>query len=352
MAFMSDKVRGIFRLIAADFVVLSGIENGGDTPLTFLWSGSEKHLTYFQKRIFGLNAVTLKRIGRRPITMLNSLLSKFDCSFGATILQRDVVPVFERPGDFSLPLWVDCDVDLSAERTYAKSESMRGDLRKIRNNQLTWKVSGKRDDFEFFFEKIYLPTVTSSHGRAALLASQHKRLQQIESGTMELIQVMRDDQFIAGVTIDYRDDVPGLRDSGVLDGSPDIKKLAAITATYLFAMDYLASKGYSKVGFGRSRSFLDDGVLNFKRKFRPVIIGGSDDSLLLRIRHLDDSTRSMLCSSPCVSWQSGKLHRTYFRDESHEHPGQRERQNRGGWRFGLDAESVFDVSGESILPLT
>ena len=169
MAFMSNKVRGVIRLIAAEFVVLTGIENGSKAPVSFLWSGSEKHLAYFQNRIFGSNAVTTNRIGRRPMTMLNGLLSKFDCSFGATILQRDVVPLFKRPGDFSLPLWVNCDVELSAERTYAKSESMRGDLRKIRNNQLTWTVSNKSDDFEYFFEKIYLPTVISSHGRAALL---------------------------------------------------------------------------------------------------------------------------------------------------------------------------------------
>ena len=349
---MSDKVRGLFRLIAAKFVVLTGIQKGGDTPITFLWSGSEKHLAYFQKRIFGSNDVSLKRIGRRPMMMMDSLLSKFDCSFGAIILRREVVPVLEQPGDIRLPLWVNCDVNLCAERTYAKAESLRADLSRIRKNQLTWTVSSERNDFEFFFEKMYLPTVMSSHGRAALPTSQSKRLQQIKSGTMELIQVMRDGQFIAGVTIDYRENVPALRDGGVLDGSREIRNIAAITATYLFAMDYLASKGYPKVGIGLSRSFLDDGVLNYKRKYRPVVTTGSDENILIQIRHLDDSTRSMLCSSPCMSYQSGELHRTYFRDESREHPRRRERENRGNWLFGLDSELVFDVSGESVLPLT
>ena len=348
MSFMSDNVRGVLRLIAADFVVATGIENGSKSTVTFLWSGPEKQLAYFQKRIFGSNAVTLHRVGRRPMMMLDGLMSKFDCSFSIIISRRRFVSVIERPGDICLPLWVDCNIDLNEKRDYAKSDSVRGDLRKIRKNQLTWRVSVERDDFEFFFENIYLPTLISSHGSAALPASKHKRLQQIDSGTLELIQIMRDDQCVAGVTIDYRDLIPTLRDSGVLGGSPELKKRAAVTATYLFAVEYLASKGCSKVGVGRSRSFLNDGVLNFKRKFRPVVSSGSADCALIRIYQLDNATRSMLCSSPCVSWQGRELRRTYFRDMSRERPGQHEREKHSDWRFGLDAESVFDVSGESI----
>ena len=169
---------------------------------------------------------------------------------------------------------------------------------------------------------------------------------------MKLLQVMRDDQFIAGVTIIFQRNVPELKDSGVLNGSSELKKAGAISATYLFAMDYLASKGYPNVSFGPSRSFLDDGVLNYKRKFRPVITTGSDDGVLMRIRSLDEPTRSMLRDSPCLTWQDRKLHRTYFRDSSQNHSEQQHRKNRGDWRFGIDAESVFDVSGDTLRPLT
>ena len=59
MSFMSGNVRGALRLIAADFVVATGIENGSNSTVSFLWSGPEKQLAYFQKRIFGSNTVTL-----------------------------------------------------------------------------------------------------------------------------------------------------------------------------------------------------------------------------------------------------------------------------------------------------
>ena len=122
---------------------------------------------------------------------------------------------------------------------------------------------------------------------------------------MKLLQVMRDNQFLAGVAIDFNGDDPTLRDSGVLNGSSEIKKTGAISASYLFAMNYLASKGYSSVSFGLSRSFLDDGVLNYKRKFRPIITTGNQ-------------------------------------------PGRQDRNNRAGWLFGINAESVVDVSGDAL----
>ena len=168
---------------------------------------------------------------------------------------------------------------------------------------------------------------------------------------MKLLQVMRDNQFLAGVAIDFDGDDPTLRDSGVLNGSSEIKKTGAISASYLFAMDYLASKGYSSVSFGLSRSFLDDGVLNYKRKFRPIITTGTDDGILMRIRNLDEPTRSMLRTSPCLTWQDRILHRTYFRDPAENQPGRQNRNNRGGWLFGIDAESVVDVSGDVLAKL-
>jgi len=352
MALLPATLRRIIRFFAAEYFVVRGAEKGSDSPVSVLWSGTQQQLAYFQDRIFGCNSVAISRVGRRPMVLTDSLMTQFDCSFCVIILKQQFVSLLRRPRDFCLPLWVHCIVPLNDEREYAKSDSLREDLRHIRNAKLSWKLSEKLDDFDFFYENIYVPTITASHGRSALPASYENRLHKFRSGTMKLLQVTRDDQFVAGVTIDFENDVPTLRDSGVLNGSPEIKKTGAMSATYLFAMDYLASKGYPNVCFGASRSFLDDGVLNYKRKFRPVISTGSDDDVLMRIHSLDEPTRSMLRDSPCLTWQDRKLHRTYFRDPSENHSEHQNRKNRGDWRFGIDAESVFDVSGDALRLLT
>ncbi|MGB5706868.1 MAG: hypothetical protein WBM41_08545 [Arenicellales bacterium] len=352
MEFLRATLRRAIRLFAAKFFVVTGKEKGSDSLVSVLWSGTEQQLAYFQDRIFGCNSVTLTRVGRRPMVLTDRLMKRFDCSFCVIVVEQQFLSLVRRHGDFLLPLWVSCDVPLNDEREYAKSASIRDDIRHINDNKFTWKLSDKRDDFDYFFEKIYIPTITTSHGRSALTASYENRLHKFKSGTMELLQIMHEDKFLAGVAIDFDGDLPTLRDSGVLNGSPQIKKSGAISATYLFAMDYLASKGYSNVSFGLSRSFLDDGVLNYKRKFRPIITTGSNDSVLIRIRSLDEPTRSMLRDSPCITWQGQMLQRTYFRDPTEGLSERQSRKIRGKWRFGIDAESVFDVSGDALIELT
>jgi hypothetical protein len=348
MTFLRATLRGAVRLSAAKFVVARGAEKSSDLPVSVLWSGTEQQLAYFKDRIFGCNAVTLSRIGRRPMILTDKLMARHNCSFCVVMIERQFVWLVRRPSDFILPLWVNCEVPLNDDRAYARSASLRGDIRHIHNNRLTWKLSHDQDDFDYFFEMIYVPTITGSHGRSALTASYENRLRKFQSGTMKLLQVMRDDEFLAGVAIDFDGDKPTLRDSGVLNGSSEIKKTGAISAAYLFAMDYLASQGYANVSFGLSRSFLDDGVLSYKRKFRPIITTGSEDGFLIRIRNLDEPTKSMLRASPCLTWQDHRLHRTYFRDPTRSYSGRQDRKNRGGWQFGIDTESVVDVSGDAL----
>lgn len=346
MEFLRATLRRAIRFSAAKFFVVAGVEKGSDSTVSVLWSGTEQQLAYFQDRIFGCNSVKLTRVGRRPMVLTDYLMARFDCSFCIVVVEPQFVSFVRRQGDLLMPLWVNCDVPLNDERGYAKSPSIRDDIRHISSNKYTWKLTDDRDDFDFFFEKIYVPTITTSHGRAALTASYENRLRKFMAGTMELLQVMHDDQFLAGVAIDFDGGTPTLRDSGVLNGSFELKKTGAISAAYLFAMDHLASKGYSNVSFGLSRGFLDDGVLNYKRKFRPVITGGSNDGVLIRIRRLDEPTRSTLRDSPCLTWRNELLHRTYFRNSTEEVSEQQSRKNRGNWHFGIDAESVFDVSGD------
>lgn len=352
MALLRATLRRVIHLTAAKFFVVTGVEKDSDLPVSVLLSGTEQQLAYIQGRIFGCNSVALTRVGRRPMILMGRLMKRFDCSFCVIAVEQQFVSLVQQPGDFLLPLWVGCDVPLSDDREYARSPSIRADIRNIRNNRFTWELSDKQEDFDFFFEKIYVPTITDSHGRSALTASYENRQHKFETGTMKLLQVMRDNQFLAGVAIDFDNSAPTLRDSGVLNGSLEIKKTSALSAAYLFAMDYLASKGHSNVSFGLSRSFLDDGVLNYKRKFRPVITTGSDDGILMRIRSLDEPTRSMLRGSPCLTWQDRVLHRTYFRDPTEKPTEQRDRKNRGAWHFGIDAESVFDVSGVELKEIT
>lgn len=345
---VKNSLRDFLRPFASNFLVSTGIAKGTEDEFSLVCSGASEHLAYLQSRFFSNDTVTVKRIGRRPIYMLQNMLTDFAPSLGAVILNRRLATEIRGPEDLIMPLWVDTRIDLAEEADYAKSKSVKADLRTIRKNELEWTISKSCSDLHIFYERFYIPTINASHGRAALLADRAERLKLFEAGKMELLQVKRGGKVIAAVTIDYRQKVPVLRDSGVLDGSSELKKFGVITALNLFSMDYLASKGYQSTGLGLSRSFLDDGVLAFKRKFRPIVRPTFDQCLLLRTGVLNPAIRTILSSSACFTWQSHELHRTYFLDAAANESSAGNSNSGSDWRFGVTGESTFDISGETI----
>lgn len=348
MGSIKKFLRASAGVLAARYRVVTGTGICSEKPLSLLWSGPESQLAYICTRVFATSNLSTQRTGRHAVFALDGLLERHECDLGAIILNRRFAERIKRPNDMLIPLWVRCDVELGSEKAHTRSESMRGDLRNIRKNGFVWQVSAQANVFQRFYEKYYLPTVIASHGASVIPANMTQRLELLDSGNMELLQVLRNDEVVAGVSIDYRGEVPELRDSGVMDGSTDLKKAGAVTATYLFAIDYLTSKAHPRVGLGFSRGFLDDGVLSYKRKFRPTILPGPDECILLRIRNLNEATRAVLTSSPCLTWEGGGLVRTYFMDPVSDLPGKRLRSQRNNWSFGVEQEKIFDISGEVI----
>jgi hypothetical protein len=348
MRSIREILRGGAKIFAARHSVAKGVVNGGERPLSVLWSGADSHFAYFCTRVFASSDPSNRRVRRRSIFTLSNSLDRYDCDIAAVVLGRRFAEAIKQPGDLIIPVWVRCDIELGNKRAYTKSGSIRSDLRNIRKSGFEWRISADPGVFEHFHEKFYLPTVSAAHGTSAIPASKRQRLELLESGDMELLQVFRNDEFVGGVSIDYRGKVPELRDSGVLDGSPELKKAGAVTATYIYAMDHLASSDYPKVGFGLSRGFLDDGVLAYKRKFRPTILPGPDECILVRTRNLNEVTRAVLCSCPCLTWENGELHRTYFKDGHSDASEKCLRKQRNGWSFGIKQEKVFDVSSKAL----
>jgi len=56
---------------------------------------------------------------------------------------------------------------------------------------------------------------------------------------------------------------------GVKNAYEKYVKLGALRAAYWFSIEYLRDLGYKEVGFGVTRPFLRDGVLQYKKKYKP-----------------------------------------------------------------------------------
>lgn len=341
---LSRSLRAGIQFLAAPYYVVSGLERTSRKQLNILWSGPEEHLAYFAQRFFQSGQINSYPVGRRSLRSLDALLSRYHCQIAMVIATKNVLALAVSESDLVLPLWIECTVNIDEKHVIPKSGDIRRSVRRFKSNDYRCSMSSDAEDLHYFFDAIYLPTIRKSHGEAALPASLQDRLSQFERGDAELMKVLHEGQCIAGLIIDYRKSIPALREIGVLDGSQDLKRRGVIPSLNQYAFEYLQSKGYATASLGMSRPFLDDGVLQFKRKFGPTVSDQSEHNLLIRVAETTAGVRSMLCASPCFSLKDGKLTRTFFQDTGYDTTLAVKQNSLLSWDFGIEAMRIVDLS--------
>ena len=128
----------------------------------------------------------------------------------------------------------------------------------------------------------------------------------------ELLLVRKQGEYISGLLITYKDSCMCLRILGVRDGNREYVRDGAIAALYEFALRHAEEEGCRKVKFYRSRAFLQDGVLRFKRTLSQRIVTPDRHKFLLRIVSESAASRAFLENSPFIFERYGKLHGAVF----------------------------------------
>ena len=250
-----------------------------------------------------------------------------------------------------VPWWVNAEIDCEAVLAGRNSKALRKDIRKIEKNALYVGSPRSSEDVQYFYDRMYLPTIQQSHGDAALPSSTEIRRRQIQSNDAELVLVMHDETAIGGTVIDYRHGVPALRDIGVLDGDNKYKNQGVITAANYFAIQKLADLGHQKVSMGLSRCFVDDGVFAYKTKWRPKFFADSRDDFLMTFNTLSNATRAFLVSSDCIVDKNGELQRVRFASSDTSQDLERYRPVAATAIEGIEKTIWFDVAGDKITPI-
>jgi len=343
---ISDIIRDGLRFCSAQVWRVEGREKESGALLSMLYSGPDTQYEYIRDRIFGDANVDKKFLRRLPVPMINKVLRSANCSLAVIAAPRWGLSIMEVPGDVCVPWWIDSEIDCQVVLGSGKTKGLQNDLRKIRKNNFHFTIANTAQDVEFFYKRIYRPTIDSSHGAAALPSSFQKKLKQFMSGKAELLFVMKDTERVGGVLIDFRDKLPVLRDIGVLDGAREFKNLGVMTAADYFGVEHLQSKGYLKVSMGLSRCFVDDGVFNYKQKWRPRFFGPSSGAFLFRVLKLDQASRAFFMFFDCIAESKGELRRTRFMHDG-ACDGGSNRHSKGPTEIrGISATQWYGLSGD------
>jgi len=245
---------------------LEGKERTSGTALRVLYAGEEVHKNYFANLIYEEGHQSEYLGASTPLALRRLSLSN---ERNAALMVIEGHPfrrwLYTTEDDLWVPRWLDFVADIPLVAT---NRSAKEDLRRIRKNALTYSVTTDKARLAAFYHSMYVPTVTARHQDRAVKMSFEQMMARLEERACELVEVEKQGEAIAGVLILHEDRRPRLWSNGILNGDPIHWKDRAIPASYLFASEYLAQKGFDSMHMGSTRAFLADGVMTYKTKWK------------------------------------------------------------------------------------
>jgi hypothetical protein len=292
--------------------IVTGEEKGSHLPLSICLSATtDEYKSYLLELIFG-SSFRARCLGRTWLWNVFKTMPKAagGCSMVFAEVHQRHLKLLGARGGIVIPAWIFGEVDLPRGPVVMKRKSHQYVVRKIRQNHLEFEISRDPQRFDDFYHNMYVPYTKERYGDTAFLSTKEVRKAQFDNG--ELLLVKKLGEYISGMLIGYDGAYAQLRCLGVRDGNRNHVRDGAIAAAYEFSLRRMEEKGYRKCGLARSRAFLQDGVLRFKRNLPQTIIGASNRKLMVRVLAETHATRAFLLNNPFILERSGKLHGLVF----------------------------------------
>jgi hypothetical protein len=306
-------IRQRIHRLREDTWLLEGKERTSGQPLSILFKGERITRNYISE-VFFKESWTEKEHARtwkyRRLQRALDVNGRHDLA----IVQLDgPQPVTDSGAAlYKVPCWVGGERDLHACSELARrSEHIKSDIRRIRKNRLSYRVTSEPEEFDRFYHSMYLPYIQRVFGNHAFLMSYQAMQSAIPDS--ELFLVTQDDKDIAGgiLVYDGSDRVRGWS-LGVKDGDDRWVRAGALAAFDHLQTDYLLEKGFRRLHRGGSRPFLNDGSLRFKKNRGMVITSHTPRGFIILPLRDTPAVRALLQHNPFIYEDEGKLKGAIF----------------------------------------
>lgn len=342
-----NTVRGFLDRYRLPTWSLEGGERHSGQPLRIFFAGQLENKNYLARLAFGENHTEIE-CGGMWLWNAYRQAENDRASHDLTIVDSDV-PLSRRPKDsdtFLIPNWIRGEIDLAvAVQKIKKSESVKTDLRKIRQQGLCFEVTKEEHEFERFYHDMYLPYANETFAGMMFLMP-HEDLRKFMAQS-ELLWVKNGTEKVAGLMLRYDGDIIRAYALGVKDGDPQYVKSGALGAVYYFAILHLMERGAQRLHLGGTRPFLRDGVLQFKKKWGIRIVDKSSQFFALTRKRNTTGGLAFLANNPFFFETEGVLNGAIFTGRDQAIPDEAIHR----WRkefddMGISRVQVFDAGEE------
>ncbi len=278
--------------------------------LTVIYAGLEINKEYLKNVIFGsackeepLGRIWKYQLKRIAGPKTSVLVSEYDTERRSVDQLKD---------GFIIPFWLGWVADISedTQKIIKSNSSLVSDLRRIRKNNLDYQIIDSPAEYEAFYNTMYLPYIQKNYKNTALLMNHGEMLSKRDD--CQLLYVKKGQEHIGGILIKYESEHPRLWSIGVKQANEKYLHDGVVGALYYFPIKHLKENGYDRVHFGGTRSFLNDGVLNYKKKWPIQNDGFTKQGFHVQLLSKTPDTIKLLKSCPFIYIENGKLNSAVF----------------------------------------
>jgi len=304
--------------------LLQGKEKLGGDSLTTLFLGDEKGIPFFSDLLYSeeparksMGEVFIWRIKSR----LNLELPRTDLIF----IKIDGLfsRFLPRKGFIIIPEWVLFMMDLSRplqkvwNLSKNKNKSLRENLREMKRHNYSYEMTLDPAKFEYFYYQMHLPYVTKRFEELTLLTGFRDMERIFKKG--QLLLVKKGNDCVSGVIIRMDRDTVFAVYLGITEGRIEYLKAGALTALYYFTILFAKDRGYKWVDFGPCRSFLKDGIFNYKKHWGMEIrmYTRLRDVFGMKICNFHPGVENFLGKNPFIFIDQRKLKGLILVDQNH-----------------------------------
>ncbi|MFX0195980.1 MAG: hypothetical protein ACFFCW_07650 [Candidatus Hodarchaeota archaeon] len=288
--------------------MIKGMEKHTNLPICLTFIGDSITLAYFANLIF--SRVSEKRLVRRiSIWRLPSIENDKSLSADMILVRtgKFLSNYLRRKRYFAMPEWPDSvlKIDQSEALHQNLSKNTKEYLRKLRKKikdfEVTIEESHSLEMLETFYYRFYVPFITERQGSLAEIQSLSFLKKVFLRGGLLFIKDRS--SHIAGVLFLKKPiRLFHFFRWGVSNTANNTQKKWAGGMLHLLAIEWAKENGYREFNFGGSRPFLNDPILQYKRKWGTELRENTTQRMVIGLKFLcfKESTFSFLTNNPFI----------------------------------------------------
>lgn len=285
--------------------LLRGSEESCQKEFSTLFLGGEPGLALASELLYA-GARSREKIEE---TFLWRIGSQDDRSLPKTDLvlvrrHRFLSSYLRRKGFLIMPEWVlfflDLDRPFPEPCNLRKNKGLGANFREFKRHPYSYEITHDPAVLDLFYHRMYVPYANLRYGQTSETSDFHHIRSQFKQGWILLVRNGPD--CVAGVFMSAKGNTLVLSHLGVMDARLEYLRMGALTALYYFSITWARENNYKRVDFGHCKSFLNDGVFKYKKRWG-MSISRSDrltGILAIKINNHCPAIKSWLAHNPFI----------------------------------------------------